>query len=173
MDGILTLSSKNQLTLPVTVVSKLGLKRGTKFWTKVVGKTFVIEKIEDTWEDLHGFLADNPIAKKYTYDQVYKNETEAGYITFVHRPDIKTGVLYEVFVLPEFRCTGIGARLVAYTENLSRCAGYSRVRLSVCAFDLVTEASVTEAWLKTWYQKLGYTIASDGTGEYEKRLVST
>lgn len=104
---------------------------------------------------------------------VYKNETEAGYITFVHRPDIKTGVLYEVFVLPEFRCTGIGARLVAYTENLSRCAGYSRVRLSVCAFDLVTEASVTEAWLKTWYQKLGYTIASDGTGEYEKRLVST
>lgn len=77
MNGILTLSSKNQLTLPVAVVSTLGLKKGTKFWTKVVGKTFVIEKIEDTWEDLHGFLADNPIAKKYTYDQVYKNAQKA------------------------------------------------------------------------------------------------
>jgi hypothetical protein len=38
--------------------------------------------------------------------------------------------------------------------------------LNVCAFD----ALVTEAWLKSWYQKLGYTIANDGTGEYEKRL---
>lgn len=79
MDGILTLSSKNQLTLPASIVSFLGLDKGSKLWTKIIGKTIVIERVEDTWKDLHGFLADNPIAKKYTYDQVYKmaQETEA------------------------------------------------------------------------------------------------
>lgn len=72
MNAVLTLSSKNQLTLPVSIVSFLGLDKGTKLWTKIIGKTVVIEKINDTWDDLHGFLADNPIAKKYTSDQVYK-----------------------------------------------------------------------------------------------------
>ena len=100
---------------------------------------------------------------------IHVNRTEAGYLAFIHRPDIKTGVLYEVFVLPEFRCRGIGTRLVAYAENMSQHAGYSRVRLDACAFD----ASVTEAWLRSWYQKFGYTVASDGTGEYEKWLESS
>ncbi len=41
-------------------------------WTKVKDNTIVLEKVEDSWKDLHGFLADNPIAKKYSYDRVYK-----------------------------------------------------------------------------------------------------
>lgn len=72
MDGIVTLSSKNQFTLPASIVSLLGLNKGSKLWTSVKDNTVVIKKVEDTWEDLHGFLADNPIAKKYSYDQVYR-----------------------------------------------------------------------------------------------------
>ena len=26
----------------------------------------VIEKVEDSWDDLHGLLADHPLSKKYT-----------------------------------------------------------------------------------------------------------
>ncbi|MEK7472523.1 MAG: hypothetical protein AAB625_00640 [Patescibacteria group bacterium] len=66
MDGILTLSSKNQLTLPVSMVSFLGLDKGAKLWTKIVNNMIVIEKVNDSWDDLHGFLADNPISKKYS-----------------------------------------------------------------------------------------------------------
>lgn len=72
MTTVLTLSSKNQLTLPVSLVSLLGLDKGSKLWTKVQGKSIILEKVEDSWDDLHGFLSDNPIAKKYSYQQVYK-----------------------------------------------------------------------------------------------------
>lgn len=68
----MTISSKNQFTLPVAMVRHLGLKKGSKLWTRLENKSIVIEPVEDTWDDLKGFLADNPIAKKYTYDQVYK-----------------------------------------------------------------------------------------------------
>lgn len=63
MDGILTLSSKNQLTLPVSVVKVLGLKKGVKFWSRVVGKALVIEKIEDSWDSLQGSIKDTPLTK--------------------------------------------------------------------------------------------------------------
>ena len=66
MDSVLTLSSKNQLTLPVSLVSFLGLDKGTKLWTKLVNKTIVMEKVEDTWDDLQGLLANHPMSKKYT-----------------------------------------------------------------------------------------------------------
>lgn len=70
MDTILTLSSKNQLTLPVSLVNFLGLSKGTKLWTKLVGNTITIEKVNRPWSDFQGILANNPISKKYTVEQV-------------------------------------------------------------------------------------------------------
>lgn len=66
MDGILTLSSKNQLTLPVSLVSFLGLDKGAKLWTKLVNRSIVIEKVEDSWDDFQGLLANHPMSKKYS-----------------------------------------------------------------------------------------------------------
>lgn len=63
MDGILTLSSKNQLTLPVSVVRFFGLEKGAKFWSRIVGKTIVIEKVEDSWDSLQGTIKDTPLTK--------------------------------------------------------------------------------------------------------------
>lgn len=70
MDGILTLSSKNQLTLPVSIVSHLGLNKGSKLWTRVVGKTVVIEKVDDSWDSLQGTLKDTPLTKGKSVLQV-------------------------------------------------------------------------------------------------------
>lgn len=70
MDTVLTLSSKNQLTLPVALVNFLGLTKGTKLWTKLAGNTITIEKIDTSWDDVQGILANNPMAKKYTVEQV-------------------------------------------------------------------------------------------------------
>ncbi|MBU2051655.1 MAG: hypothetical protein U1C50_01880 [Patescibacteria group bacterium] len=66
MDTVLTLSSKNQLTLPVSLVSFLGLGKGAKLWTKLINKTIVIEKVEDSWDQFQGLLANHPMSKKYT-----------------------------------------------------------------------------------------------------------
>lgn len=70
MDGILTLSSKNQLTLPVSIVSFLGLDKGAKLWTKIVNNMIVIEKVNNSWDAFQGILADHPINKKYTTLQI-------------------------------------------------------------------------------------------------------
>ena len=70
MNTVVTLTSKNQLTLPVALVSLLGLNKGGKLWTRVEKETIVLEKIEDSWDDFQGILADTPIAKKYTVEQV-------------------------------------------------------------------------------------------------------
>ncbi|EKD67984.1 MAG: hypothetical protein ACD_48C00122G0002 [uncultured bacterium] len=70
MNTVVTLTSKNQLTLPVALVSLLGLNKGSKLWTRVEKETIVLEKIEDSWDDFQGILADTPMAKKYTVEQV-------------------------------------------------------------------------------------------------------
>jgi len=66
MDTVLTLSSKNQLTLPVSVVSFLGLDKGVKLWTKIINNTIVIEKVDNSWDKFQGLLANHPMSKKYT-----------------------------------------------------------------------------------------------------------
>jgi len=63
MDGILTLSSKNQLTLPVSMVEFLGLDKGVKLWTKIVNNMIVIEKIDNSWDSLQGSLKDTSLTK--------------------------------------------------------------------------------------------------------------
>ena len=66
----MTLTSKNQLTLPVSIVSLLGLNKGSKLWTKVKDNTIFLEKAEDDWDSLQGLLANHPISKKYSTLQI-------------------------------------------------------------------------------------------------------
>jgi len=94
------------------------------------------------------------------------NDEEAGYLSFDHRADIDTGVVYDLFVLPQFRERGIGSQLVVFAEDLARALHCSRTRLSPRAFD----ASVDQTWLEAWYAKKGYCLATDGTQELEKRI---
>lgn len=70
MATVITLTAKNQLTLPVKLVSFLGLNKGSKLWTRIDEKSIILEKVEGTWDDLQGILADTPMAKKYTVEQV-------------------------------------------------------------------------------------------------------
>lgn len=65
MNTVITLTSKNQITIPAAIASMLGLEKGSKLWTKVEDNTIVLEKA-DTWDDLQGMLAHHPLNKKYT-----------------------------------------------------------------------------------------------------------
>jgi bifunctional DNA-binding transcriptional regulator/antitoxin component of YhaV-PrlF toxin-antitoxin module len=72
MVTVVSLTAKNQLTLPTSLTEFLGLEKGTKLWTKVVGKSLLLEKIDESWNNLQGILAETKAAKKYTPGQVIK-----------------------------------------------------------------------------------------------------
>jgi len=79
MDTVLTLSSKNQLTLPVALVNLLGLSKGTKLWTKLVGNTITIEKVDTSWDSLQGTIKGNAYTKSHSVEEVieYAKKKEA------------------------------------------------------------------------------------------------
>lgn len=71
MTGFASLTSKNQLTLPVVVVDDLSLEAGTRFWVKTVGEHIVLEKV-DTLREVQGVLAKHPLSKKYSADELVR-----------------------------------------------------------------------------------------------------
>lgn len=79
MDTVLTLSSKNQLTLPVTLVNFLGLSKGTKLWTKLVGSTITIEKVDTSWDRLQGTIKGTKYTRSHSVEEVieYAKKKEA------------------------------------------------------------------------------------------------
>lgn len=65
MSYVITLTAKNQLTLPVALVSLLGLDRGSKLWTKVENNSIVLEK-SPTWDELQGSIKDTYLTRGKT-----------------------------------------------------------------------------------------------------------
>jgi GNAT superfamily N-acetyltransferase len=95
-----------------------------------------------------------------------ENEVEVAYLSFDDRSDIDTGVLYEVLVLPHYRNRGLGKELIGFAERIACSIGCTRMRLSPRAFD----TSVNQTWLESWYLTQGYSLANDGSSEFEKSL---
>lgn len=94
------------------------------------------------------------------------NDKEAGYLSFDDHPDVALGVIYEVFVLSEFRSRGIGAALVQFGEDLARQAGYRRVRL----YPRPIDDGISENRLVAGYERRGYRVYPSSGGEMEKTL---
>jgi len=91
------------------------------------------------------------------------NGVEAGFLSLDHRPELSCAVPYEIFVLAEWRKLGIGSALLAAAEALGSSCGHRICRVSPRG----------EPDLVVWYEKRGYVLATDSTGEYEKALPST
>ncbi len=71
MTGFATLTSKNQLTLPVNIVDFMALVPGAQFWVEKTENRIVLEKISGLRE-VQGVLANHPLAQNYTADEVIK-----------------------------------------------------------------------------------------------------
>lgn len=93
-------------------------------------------------------------------------DREAGYLSFDNHPDLALGVIYEVFVLAEYRSQGVGSALLRFGENLAKRAGYSRVRL----YPRPLDNGISEARLVAGYERRGYRLCPHGGGEMEKPL---
>lgn len=66
MTALVTITSKNQLTLPVSMVALLGLNSSRKLVAKVEGDRLVLKKPGPIFGQLQGLLANHPISKKYS-----------------------------------------------------------------------------------------------------------
>jgi len=65
MVGIVTVTTKNQITLPVELMECLNLNKGSKLWVDFDGeKTLMLEKVEE-WKDLREEMLKNPLVEKY------------------------------------------------------------------------------------------------------------
>lgn len=62
------------------------------------------------------------------------------------------GFIYEIFVLPIYRNSGVGALLLSYAEDLATQLGCSKIRLK--PYPLDSDISVER--LVSWYTKNGY-----------------
>ncbi len=73
MTAILTVTGKNQITLPVEMLRQLDINKGDKLLLRVgMGKTLEIDKIRTGLRDVQGSLALTPIGKKFDLDEVIK-----------------------------------------------------------------------------------------------------
>lgn len=65
MNAVLTLTSKNQLTLPVSFVRELQLIKGSKLIIQLSGiNTLTLTPTTTSWDTLQGSLSTHPLAKK-------------------------------------------------------------------------------------------------------------
>ena len=69
--AVAAITSKNQLTLPVTVTSRFNLTAGSKVFIKATDNQIIMEKIPSL-RSLHKALSSLPLAKKYTVAKAMK-----------------------------------------------------------------------------------------------------
>ncbi len=94
------------------------------------------------------------------------DDEEVGYLSFEDRPDLALGVIYEVFVLAQYRARGVGSTLIGFGEDVAQRAGYSRVRL----YPRPTDDGISEGRLVAGYERRGYRLCPASGGEMEKML---
>jgi len=87
-----------------------------------------------------------------------------GFLSFDNKSHIGFGVIYEIYVLPDFRSKGVGAFLLRHGEQLA--LHYKCQKILVCpeAFD----GTVLKERLVVWYGRHGYKFSEAGCGEMEK-----
>lgn len=71
MAGFATLTSKNQLTLPVSIVDYMAWFPGVQFWVEKTGGKIILERVSGLRE-VQGILANHSLAKKYPADEVVR-----------------------------------------------------------------------------------------------------
>lgn len=71
MTGFATLTTKNQLTLPINIVDYMAWVPGVRLWVERVDGKIVLEKVSGL-RSVQGILASHPLARKYSADEIIK-----------------------------------------------------------------------------------------------------
>ena len=104
---------------------------------------------------------------------MYDQGSELAFLSVDPRPDLILLAIYEIFVVPEIRRRGIGARVLLAAETLARDTGLPRVRLipKALGYPPGDERDRETAKLIKWYERHGYGATADsGFTEWQKEL---
>ncbi len=115
-----------------------------------------------TLEELEIDAIKNPVLKNraqscsesiYTKFFVAKlNQSEVGFLAVDFIPPPQTFVIYQLFVLEDYRRRGVGTELLQKAEDMALNAGNNIVRLEAKPLDAI----ITRNELRSFYKKRGY-----------------
>lgn len=97
----------------------------------------------------------------------FLNDQEAGLLVFERFPSNSIGVVYEIYVLEQFRGKGVGQQLLDHSEALAREDGYLHLRLMPRSLD---HEFISDQALASWYGKNGFKPDSDSSMWMQKIL---
>ena len=76
MTSIVTVTSKNQITIPVKIVQKLGLSAGIRLLVRLENASLRMEKIPVGFKDLQGIVQKSAKLKHLTVEQARMKATQ-------------------------------------------------------------------------------------------------
>ena len=97
------------------------------------------------------------------------NGVELAFISIENISHSSYIIVYEIFVLPEYRSRGAGSALLLHAESFASRIGYCAIQLRANAFD----RTMSFEWLVAWYASKGYVQNSPGSEYMGKILPST
>ena len=97
------------------------------------------------------------------------NDVEAGLLIFEHFPNLSLGLVYEIYVLAEFRATGIGNLLLSHAETVALSSECKTLRLFARSLD---QEFIKDENLMSWYSRKGFSRDANDTGWMQKNLGS-
>jgi GNAT superfamily N-acetyltransferase len=96
------------------------------------------------------------------------NGDEAGLLSYEDWSHQALGIIYEIFVLPEFRAQGIGAIFLSYAENHAFQLSCTHIQLKSYPLDQETDPER----LIAWYTRNGYFHKTDEPEIMEKSITT-
>ena len=124
--------------------------------------------IDNPGEIHNSSIRDRALQSKRSFSIQYIalfDRQEAGFLSFDNKSHVGIGVVYEIYILSEYRRKGIGTKLLELGEELAR--KYKCKKIVVCPVPF--DGTITEDILVLWYRKHGYNWSTDETGEMEKK----
>jgi GNAT superfamily N-acetyltransferase len=96
-------------------------------------------------------------------------DVDAGLLIFEHFPNGSLGLVYEIFVLPEFRAIGVGNLLLSHAVTVALKSECLTLRLMARSLD---QAVIDDENLATWYGRKGFIRDTSDPGWMQKNLAS-
>lgn len=129
-------------------------------------------KIEEAHAVDHPFLRERVAKGKRPGTKEFVALTdgvEAGLLIFEHFPNYSLGIVYEIYVLREFRGQGVGNLLLARAEAAALDSECKTLRLMARSLD---QEVINDETLASWYSRNGFDRDVSDPGWMQKSLAS-
>lgn len=97
------------------------------------------------------------------------NGAQSGLLIFEHFPERSLGLVYEIYVLAEFRKMGVGNLLLSHAQTIAVDSACQALRLLARSLD---QEFISDDDLMSWYGRKGFDRDAGNIGWMQKNLAS-